>query len=259
VVAGVQYPSDVAAGLELGRAVAALAIERANTDNFDARWEGMIPNEPGKWTGPAAVNAEESLWKPWVLSSPSQIRPGPPPAADSPQMAADLDEVKNFPRTLRTNGIALGWQYGQHGTPNTHIFWDRHASRLLFEDRLDANLPRAAQVYLLTMIAWLDTWIATQDTKFHYWGIRPFQLDPTLTTVFPTPAFPSYPSNRASFNPAAAMILGHFFAREATKLLDIADEISESAIWAGIHFRSDLASARDMAESVVRMTLDRAF
>jgi len=173
-------------------------------------------------------------------------------------MAAELAEIKNFPRTPRTTGIALGWQYGQRGTPNTHIFWDRHASRLLFEDRLDANLPRAAEVYLLTMMVWLDTWIATQDTKFAYWGIRPFQLDPSLTTVFPTPSFPSYPSNRASFNPAAATILGHFFPREAGVLLDIADEITESAIWAGIHFRSDLTSARSIADTVVRMALEQA-
>ena len=68
------------------------------------QWEGAIPNEPGKWTGPAAVNAEESLWKPWLLSSPGQLRPGPPPAADSPEMAAELAEVKDFLRTPRTNG-----------------------------------------------------------------------------------------------------------------------------------------------------------
>jgi membrane-associated phospholipid phosphatase len=258
VAAGVQYPSDVAAGLDLGRGVAERAIARANADNFDAKWEGTIPTEPDKWTGPEAVNADESLWRPWLLEAPSQLRPGPPPAPGSPQMDAELAEITDFPRTPRTNGIALGWQYGILGSPNHHILWNRHASRLLFEDRLDANLPRAAQVYLLTMMVMLDTWIATQETKFYYWGIRPFQLDPTLTTVFPTPPFPSYPSNRASFNPAAALILGYYFPREASRLEGIADEISESAIWAGIHFRSDLTSAQNIGQTIARMALERA-
>ncbi len=259
VIAGVQYPSDTSAGLEIGRTVAAMVIERARNDNFGAKWEGTIPNEPGKWTGPVAVNADESLWLPWVLTSPSQIRPGPPPAADSPQMAADLAEVKNFPRTPRTTGIALSWQFVESGGPNFHIFWNRYSSRLLFEEGQPGNLPRAAQVYFLTNVAIVDTWIATQEAKFTYWGARPNQLDPTITTVFPTPPHPSYVSNRSSFNPAAAAMLGHFFPRDAATMKAIADEISESAIWAGIHFRTDIVVAQSMGDQVVQMVKARAF
>ena len=42
VLAGVQYPSDVAAGLALGKAVAAKAIERAKADGSDAKWTGSF-------------------------------------------------------------------------------------------------------------------------------------------------------------------------------------------------------------------------
>lgn len=258
VIAGVQYPSDVAAGLELGRAVGAAAVERAKTDNFDAKGNWVIPTEVGqKWTGPAAVNADESLWKPWVLSSGSQIRPGPPPAFDSPEMAADLAEVKNFPRTPLTNGIALNWQYVMFGGPNVQAYWMRQASRRILEERWDFNAVRAAQVYLAAMVAYVDTWIAVQDTKFAYWGIRPIQLDPTLTTVFPTPPFPSYASNRASFNTAMARILASYFPREADVFRTTAEQISESAIWAGIHFRTDIHVAQSMGGEVARMILER--
>ncbi len=258
VVAGVQYPSDVTAGLELGRAVGAVAVERARTDNYDAKGSWTIPTEPGKWTGPAAVNADDSLWKPWVLSSGSQLRPPPPPAHDSPEMAAELAEVKEFPRTPRTNGLALNWQYGMFGGPNVQVYWTREASRRVLEERWDFNAPRTAQVYLLAMVAYVDTWIAIQDAKFAYWGIRPFQLDPTVTTVFPTPPFPSYPSNRASFNTAVARTLAHYFPREAEQFRATAHQISESAVWAGIHFRSDLTSAQAVGEEVARMALARA-
>jgi membrane-associated phospholipid phosphatase len=259
VLAGVQYPSDTTAGLEIGRSVGAMAVERARNDNFGLKWEGTIPNEPGKWTGPTAVNADEALWLPWVLSSPSQIRPGPPPAADSPQMAAELAEVKNFPRTPRTTGLAIGWQFVESGGPNFQIYWGRYASRLLLEEGQSGNLPRAAQVYFLMNIGIVDTWIATQDTKFTYWGIRPPQLDPSITTPFPTPPHPSYPSNGGSFNQAAALVLGHYFPRDAATLKGIADEIAESRLWAGIHFRSDLTSGQSMADQVVQMIKARAF
>ena len=258
VIAGVQYPSDVAAGLELGRAVGAAAVERAKTDNFDAKGTWVIPTETGqKWTGPAAANADESLWKPWVLSSNSQLKPPPPPAYDSPEMVVELAEVKDFPRTPMTNGIALNWQYVMFGGPNVGVYWTRQVSRRLLEERWDFSAPRAAQAYLLSMVAFVDTWIAIQDAKFTYWGIRPIQLDPTLTTVFPTPPFPSYPSNRASFNTAMAQILAHYFPREADVFQATGQQISESAIWAGIHFRSDLTSAQAVGREVARMALAR--
>jgi hypothetical protein len=174
-------------------------------------------------------------------------------------MAVDLAEVKSFARTPRTTGIALSWQFVESGGPNFQIYWTRYASRLLFEEGQPSNLPRAAQVYFLMNVAMVDTWIATQDTKFTYWGARPFQLDPSITTVFPTPPHPSYPSNRSSFNPAAAAILGHYFPRDAATMKAIADEISESAIWAGIHFRTDIATANAMGYQVVDMVKARAF
>ena len=258
VMAGVQYPSDVAAGLELGRAVGAAAVERAHNDNYEAKGDWQIPTEVGqKWTGPAAVNADESLWKPWVLTSASQLRPGPPPAFDSPEMAADLAELKNFPRTPLTNGIALNWQYVLFGGPNVQVYWMRQASRRILEEHWEFNAVRAAQVYLAAMVAFVDTWIAVQDTKFAYWGIRPFQLDPTLTTVFPTPPFPSYPSNRASFNTSMAKILAAYFPREADTFQATGEQISESAIWAGVHFRTDIRTAQSMGSEVARMILER--
>jgi hypothetical protein len=46
-------------------------------------------------------------WKPWVLSSASEFRPGPPIPYDSPEKAAELAELKTFSRTPQTNNEAL--------------------------------------------------------------------------------------------------------------------------------------------------------
>jgi len=144
VQAGVQYPSDVAAGLALGRQVAAVAIEHGQTDNSNATWDGVIPTGPGLWTGTNPGGVPEREWKPWVLSSPSQLRPDPPPAYDSDEKAAELAEVKNFPRTPRTTALALSWQYGLYGNSVGIVYWIREASRRIFEEHLDANAPWAA-------------------------------------------------------------------------------------------------------------------
>ena len=131
VEAGVQYPSDVAAGLELGRQVAALAIERGQTDNSDAVWDGVIPSGPGLWTGTNPGGVPERAWKPWVLAAPDQLRPDPPPAFGSDELAAELAEVRDFPRTPRTTGLALNWQYGAYGNSVGIVHWTREASQRL--------------------------------------------------------------------------------------------------------------------------------
>jgi len=46
VQAGVQFPSDTSAGLELGRRVAERVLERAKADGSDAVWTGTVPAGP---------------------------------------------------------------------------------------------------------------------------------------------------------------------------------------------------------------------
>src|SRR5205814_428922 len=62
LLAGVEYPSDVAAGLELGQAVAARVIERASSDGADEKWTGTIPTGPGLWSGDPPLPGRGS-WK----------------------------------------------------------------------------------------------------------------------------------------------------------------------------------------------------
>src|SRR5204862_4123695 len=105
-VAGFNYPSDVEAGMGAGKKGAALVIERGKADGADAKWTGTVPSEPGKWNGTNPILPMAGTWKPWVLASVSEFRPGPPLAYDSPEKKAELDEIKNFKRTPITNNTA---------------------------------------------------------------------------------------------------------------------------------------------------------
>jgi membrane-associated phospholipid phosphatase len=256
LLAGTDYPSDVSAGLDLGRQVAELAIARAKTDGSDAAWTGSVPDEPGKWNGTKPYEPLGGTWQTWVLASADQFRPGPPPAHDSAQMAADLAELKAFERTNLTNVTASYWEY--YGGRAVFELYTNQLSQKLFEYQLDDNPPRAARAYALMDVALYDLFIACWDAKYTYWAIRPFQLDPTVTTVFATPNHPSYPAAHASVGGAMETILGALFPRDTDHFTKLADDESWSRLWAGIHFRADIEAGRTLGRSVGQAVVERA-
>ena len=255
--AGVQYRSDVEAGLELGRQVAALAIARAQTDNSGAQWDGSMPTGPGYWTGQNPIVPMGGAWKPWALDSGAQFRPDPPYAFDSPEMAAQMDEIRTFQRTPRTNSLALFWEYGAGGSRN-FWYWNDQLTRKLLEYRLDGNAPRAARAYALESLAYTDSFIACWDAKYTYWAIRPSQLDPTFQTLFANPNHPRYPSAHSCLSGAAAEILGYLFPRESAEFHTIAEVAGESRLWAGIHIRQDIEVGLGLGYSVAGKVIEIA-
>jgi membrane-associated phospholipid phosphatase len=257
LLAGIQYPSDVTAGLELGRKVAALVIERAKGDGSDAVFTGQIPKGPGYWTGTDPIEPMMGTWKPWVLQSGAQFRPGPPPAYDSEQTKAELAEIKTFPRTPKSNDAAFFWQFAVAGTRGYH-WWHAHVGEQIALHGLDTNPPRAARAYALESVAQYDTMVACWDGKYTYWAIRPFQLDPEVKTLFPTPNHPSYPAAHACQSGANGAILSYLFPSEATRFMALAREAGESRIWAGIHYRSDVVAGFELARKVAGAVIERA-
>lgn len=256
VLAGVVYPSDARAGLELGRAVGGRVIEALKRD--EKKWAGTIPVGRGLWQGTEPVGIDQVRWKLFVLSSPSQFRPGPPPSPDSPERAAEIAEVKNFKRTPVTNSKAFYWQFGQYGGPGlTHRFGDEIGKRLA-ETGLDRNPPWAARAYALVHVAHYESYVAAQDGKYHYWTARPNQFDPSIITVIPTPNFPTYPSNAAALGAASAHVLSHLFPRDTARFERWAAESGESRIWAGIHFRSDIEAGYKIGRKVGAAVVERA-
>jgi hypothetical protein len=256
-MAGAAFPSDTKAGLELGRAVAARVIEQMKIDGTQ-KWSGAVPTGPGLWKGTNPIGIDEVGWKLFVLNSPNQFRPGPPPAHDSPERAAELVEVKSFKRTPFTNSKASYWQFGQLGQPAVTFRLSEEIGHRLAEDGAHASAPRAARAYALVYVAYYEGWIASQDAKFHYWTARPNQFDPALTTAIPTPPFPTYPSNAATIGKAPAVVLSYLFPRERARYDEWVREFGESRLWAGIHFRSDLTSGWEIGRQVGEAVVARA-
>lgn len=251
--AGVEYPSDYFAGMDLGRRVAEQVIAKARADGADAVWTGSVPAGRCLWTGSNPGNVSAANWTPLLLTSPAEFRPAPPPPCDSPETQAQLAQVRDFPRTptaanFNTNARALYWQTAEGVFPWAFV----HLNRWVLEDKLETNPLKAARAYALLGAAGYDAFIASQDGKFAYWYPRPAQLDPALTPLFPAPNFPSYPSNHSTFSTARAEVLAYLFPDRAAFIRSLGKEAGDSRIWAGIHFEMDNQAGVALGMNVAR-------
>jgi membrane-associated phospholipid phosphatase len=249
--AGVAYPSDYFAGLQLGQQVAALVVQRAKADNSDSVFTGAIPTGPGFWVGTNPACPTCGTWKPWLLSSGSQFRPGPPPAYNSPEKLADLAGMKALPRAFADQAAAFYWQ-----TPTGAVLdWYNQVHVAVFEDKLDTNPPRVARAFALMSVAHYDAMVACWDGKYTYWAARPFMLDPTLTTLFATPNHPSYPAAHATLSTSIAEMMAYLFPTRADVFRSEAVAAGVSRRVAGIHFQSDLDAGNILGKQVAQVVI----
>lgn len=253
LIAGVSFPSDVETGLTLGRAVAAKVIARAKADGADVKWTGTVPTGPGVWVGDKPIEPLMGTWKPWVLAQGDQFRLPPPPAYDSPQKLAEIEEIKNYTRTFATNMSAFYWQ----SNTGTFSFYD-WAHRHIFEQELDRDPPSAERVYALMSVVKHDAGIACFDSKYAYWAARPSMLDPSVQSLFPPPPHPSYPALHGCNSGATAAVLAYLFPADGAEITAAADEAAVSRIWGGIHFRSDTDAGLALGREVAGLVIDWA-
>jgi membrane-associated phospholipid phosphatase len=100
--------------------------------------------------------------------------------------------------------------------------------------------------------------VACWDTKYTYWLIRPFQLDPEFSPLFATPNHPSYPSAHSCISSAMSGVLAHLFPTDAAEVDSLAQEATESRLWGGIHYRIDLEAGTEIGENVAAALIERA-
>jgi hypothetical protein len=172
-------------------------------------------------------------------------------------MKTELAEIKTFPRTAKTNDAAMFWQFAAAGTRG-YYWWHERVGEQIALHGLAANPPRAARAYALQAVTQYDAIVACWDAKYAYWRIRPPQLDPDVKTLFPPPNHPSYPAAHACQSGANAAILSYLFPSEALRFTSLGQEAGEARIWAGIHYRSDVAAGFELARKVANAVIERA-
>ncbi|HEY1861070.1 MAG TPA: phosphatase PAP2 family protein [Gemmataceae bacterium] len=250
--AGASFPSDIAAGLQLGRQIGQMVVAHAAADGSATPFTGSFPPAPGVWSGATPVTPLAGSWKPWVLSSGNQFRLPAPPAATSPDYLAQVAAVKNFARTNATNHSAWFWQ------PSFITPWLDTVNVELFQNHLDRNAPRAARVYALEAIAQHDATLACWDTKYAYLEMRPPQADPAITPVFALPQHPGFPSGHACASGAASAVLSYLFPSDAATFAAMSVDAGTSTFYAAIHTMFDVSQGLALGTQTGNQVVQRA-
>ncbi|MCU0635181.1 MAG: phosphatase PAP2 family protein [Gemmatimonadaceae bacterium] len=260
LLSGRATASDIAAGVALGRAVAAAVIARASADGMRA-----AVGTPALWTALAdsARTRGELPWtsletpaRPpmlplfgrvaaWTLS-PAQLAaetPPPPPSTNSAQFREELAEVRRTVDglTRAQYAVALKWNDGA-GTYTPPGHWNDIAAEPIRDARWSE--VRAARAFALLNMAMHDAAVACWSAKYQFFNPRPSQVDRSIRTSIGLPNFPAYPSGHSTFSAAAARVLGHLFPARAADFDRMADEAGISRLYGGIHYRSDITEGK---------------
>jgi hypothetical protein len=248
--------SDIAAGLALGKSVAALWIARAKGDGTGAagdptaQWKTLEANV--KAAGQEAWSSLETPKRPPMLPLFGKVkawrmsvndittnRPLPPPQTSSAEMQTQVKEVKWYSQNLTRERLSIvhKWADGA-GTYTPPGHWNDIAAEYI----RDANLSevRAARAFALLNISMHDAAVACWETKFFYYNPRPSQIDVSIKTGTGVPNFPAFTSGHSTFSGTAAAVLSYLFPANSEFFLGEASEASMSRLYGGIHYRSDV-------------------
>jgi membrane-associated phospholipid phosphatase len=252
VMAGVAFPSDVFSGLDLGQSVGRAVIAFAQADGSAQAFSGSYPASPGVWSGPNPVAPLAGSWKPWVLSTAQDFRPGPPPAFGSDAANAQYAADKNLNRTNTTNHLAWFWQ------PGFFQPWLQQVDLEVFQNHLDLNAPRAARAYAFETIAQHDATLACWDAKYTYLELRPSQADSTIQPLFALPQHPGFPSGHACASGASAAVMSILFPNDAALFTSMANDAGTSTFDALIHTQLDVSQGLALGTQVGQKAAVRA-
>lgn len=217
------------AGRVLGGHVADDTLAWRATDGSKAVASYTPGADPGDWrlTGPDFLPPNLPQWPgvtPFAVADATAFRPPPPPALDTPEYAAAVNEVRalgrfdSATRTADQTAIALFWGDGP-GTATPPGHWNRIARDVAFAR--GSSLAETARTFAALNVGMADAGIASWDAKYAYNLWRPIAAvreadadgnpattaDPAWVPLLKTPPFPSYSSGHSTFSAAAAAVL----------------------------------------------------
>ena len=256
--------TDVAAGDAIGAAVAQTVIAHAATDGAAGANCPATPPLPASqfWHDDATPPNPQPVLpcfgqvRPWLAIDVASFRtsPAPPPAFGSPDFLAGLAEVRQISDTRTTQQLATidEWLDGNNSVqPPGH--WNTIASDLITEHQLSEEA--AARVLAILNVAMMDTHIACWDRKYTYWEIRPWMVDPGITTPRGQPHHPANPSGHACAGGAGSGALAGVFPSLRDSLLALGDEQGFTTVLSGVHYRFDVDAGLSIGRAIAAEAL----
>jgi hypothetical protein len=276
-LADIPDSADKTAGISIGAAAASAMLANRVGDGRYGTPGFPVGDEPGEWvpTPPLFIN-DPFAWvadvTPFTLLSESQFRTAGPDALDSPEYAADFNEVK-----------ALGAATGSTRTPEqTALAQFVSTSPFAIYQRAVREMPEVqalstadqARLFAQTSMTAADSLIGCWDDKAQWLFWRPSTAIPAAGSdnnpateaqadwlpFFANPPYPEHPSGFNCFSSSMARSLKAFFGTNAIsitlknpavgqertydQLSKIVRDTINGRIYMGIHFRnSDVQGA----------------
>jgi hypothetical protein len=279
-------------GIGYGERAADRLIELREDDGRFAPATFDDPPGPGVWRPtPPAFAPFFDPWmakmRPLMLDSPSQFRPGPPPALTSERYTADFNEVKEVgsaTSTVRTPEQTATARFIAGST-----FPLSSSSLRDLAARYQMDISDSARLFAAVDMAQADGAITSWDSKleFGYWRpVTAIQLadtdgnpdtlaDPSWLPLLATPPYPEYTSGLTTIMGATTRVLSEVLGlgggridvnitvAGVTRHYEFASELNQDAVnarvWSGIHFRTADIVGMETGTQVGDWALDNYF
>lgn len=286
IIAGVTDPAARAAGIAVGAQAARRLLAHRGIDTPEATTSWRPRTHPGAFV-PPQLPARDWLahLRPFFAAELGQIRTPGPPALDSAAYSSDYKEV-----------LALGGRHSARRTPEqTAIaqFW--HSTDLMqllpqVFAREGRTLAQNARLLAIHATAQFDAGILLAREKYRYGFWRPVTAirngdeDGNASTMrmetweplLATPSHPDYPCGHCLMGALVGAILTAEIGPEPTggvmmagpagtaprrypSFAQMAEEISNSRVWGGVHFRQGASDGAELGRRLAGYILANAF
>jgi hypothetical protein len=255
--------------------IAAAAITLFFACNKDV--DGRTDDAPA--LKPANIDINAGVWKPVLLTGPTEFAVPTPSTTTTPDYIAQINEIKTWQADLTSEekkivkywsaGAVLRWNEilrelvakhnlppyqnpdGTYPAPNAN-------NPLAYPQFPFANPPYASRAYAYVSAAQYDALVAAWHYKKLYNRAAPYTVDATVNALIPKSDLPSYPSEDATVAGAAVEMMKLLFPGDQDYIQQKAEEHMKARIIAGANVRSDIEAGMALGKSVAQKFVTRA-
>jgi membrane-associated phospholipid phosphatase len=186
----------------------------------------------------AQVEPNSRPMKTWFIASIDPYRL-PAPKTDKSEINTILAIQKNL-----NDSDFQKIQHWQVGSPSFR--WQNLINKIWQSDAMNngilANLLVSVSVYDATVVAY--------ESKIAYNRLRPFQKDKRIKAIGVKSELPAYPCEYSVSAGAAATIIAHFFPKMADSVNNMAQEVMQTRIAAGMAYPSDTKAGFELGKKI---------
>jgi hypothetical protein len=277
-------------GVEVGTKVATQWLALRANDRFDVNVVYQPPPAgPGVWepTAPTPpVDAKIAQVRPYVMESPDRFRPRGPRRLESRAYARAFDEVYDVGRIDSVSRTPEQLDVARFWAEHTAVQWNRNLRQLAAAAQLD--LVNSARMLAMVHVASADATVGCFEAKYSFLLWRPVQaIRRADTDDNPRTAsdvtwngllnvnHPEYPSAHSCWTQAVTDTLTYLFGadeadfgldstvtgstRQYARFSEVAEEVQDARVWAGIHFRFSTDDGAAIGRQVARLVTRHHF